>query len=923
MSDFPTGTVTFLLTDIEGSTRLWEANPEAMRRAMIQHDSIIEEAVDAFSGLTIRPRGEGDSRFAVFARAGDAIFAAAAMQQRLTHHFAHAPVTVRVRAGIHTGVADWRDGDYYGTTVNRCARIRGLAHGGQTLMSQVTAELVRDDLPEGVALVELGTHRLKGLSRPESIFQLWLPDMPNEFPPLQSAEGYLANLPRPPSELIGRERERRELMSMLADSAVRLVTLTGPGGTGKTRLSLEVGHRLHGQFADGAFFVDLAPITDPTLVMPTIAHTLGIREGGDRSPFDNLKDYLAGRETLLILDNLEQIVAVAPAVAQLLAAAPKIKLLATSRIPLHIRGEREYPLATLPVPPGDALTVEELAAYEAVQLFVNRAQEARPTFELTAENAPTVAAICRRLDGLPLAIEIAAARTRMLSPAALLKRLDQSLNLLTGGAADLPTRQQTMRGAIDWSYDLLRPDEQTLFARLGVFVGGFTLANAEAIVNADGRLDVFDGLSTLLNNSLLRQIESVTDEPRFDMLHTIRDYALEKLGQSDELIDMRRRHAEHYVAEAFDNWKQLYDSKALERLAYLEEEHDNYRAAIAWGLEPGNDISASSQICAAQFWFWYRHGHLHEGREWSERVVRASDGMSGPARAFALIAAAVMAIWQGDMKVADHHYEELNRLLDDIRNEEIVSMALMTYGVSLVNQGRDREAYSQLSKAAERFDQEGSQWDKCTTLVHMANASLGLGQIKQAEAWLHEALPMAQENGDVWQIAFCLNNLGEVARVQGDYEKARYYYLESEALYRQADAIGDHIRLIHTLGYLALHDGDVSQAETCFRESLGAFRKLGNRRGIAESLAGLAGVGVATGEAAWGTPLLSAADAQMVSSGAAWWPADRVELEHTRQRMHETLGEDEFERLWVLGQGMSLEDGLEYVRERAVGNSGS
>lgn len=907
MGNFPTGTVTFLFTDIEGSTMLWEQYPEAMRVAMSHHDTVIESAVSEHLGRVVRPRGEGDSRFAVFEQARDAVLAIVQIQRAFAAGHSDLPFSLRVRAGLHTGAADWRDGDYYGSTVNRCARIRGLAHGGQTLLSQATTALVIDDLPGGVTLLEMGTHLLKGLSRPESVHQLWLEGLPNDFPPLQSAEGFLSNLPRPPTAIIGRERERNDITQLLSDTPSRLITLTGPGGTGKTRLSLEVGHRLHNQFRDGSFFVDLAPISDPALVMTTIAHTLGIREGGGRPPFDNLLDYLAGREALIILDNLEQVIAVAPAVAQLLASAPALKILATSRIPLKIRGEREYPLATLPVPPAGALSVEALREYEVVQLFTSRAQAARPSFELTAENAAAVAGICRRLDGLPLAIELAAARIRMLPPAALLKRLDQSVTLLVGGAVDLPARQQTMRGAIDWSFELLPPAEKSLFARLGVFVGGFSLEHAEVIVNFDQQVDVFTGVETLLHNSLVRQVDSVTGEPRFEMLQTIRDYALEKLAQSGELADLRRRHAEAYAQEALSSWSLLSGPQAIDRLAYLEEEHDNYRAAISWGLEPGNDVIVACQICVFHAWFWYRHGHFHEGREWTEKVLAATKGMDNLARGMSLNAAGMMAMWQGDLIDINQLYEEALQLLEKLDFDLGKSMSIFSFGVALLNQGHDREAHGYLMQAAERFDQAGDSWDKANTLIHLANASLGLGYVQQAESWLRQALPLAERIGDPWQIAFCLNNFGEVARVQGDYNRARGYYERSEAMYRSADAVGDHARLIHTLGYMALHDGDPPRAESLFHNSLTSFRKLGNKRGMAECLSGLAAVAAGRGEAVWAVPILAAAEAQIESSGARWWPADRVEIEDTRQRLKSALDDTEFDRLWRVGWGTSLE----------------
>ncbi len=523
------------MTDIEGSTALWEEQPALMRAAMVEHDALTEEAVAAHAGHIVRPRGEGDSRFAVFERPGDAVRAVAALQRALNAAFDQQSLVIRVRAGLHTGTTDLRLGDYYGSTVNRCARIRGLGHGGQALLSQATAELVRDELPPDLSLLEMGTFSLKGLSRPETIYELSIEGLPSSFPPLQSAEAVLSNLPEAPTALIGRQRETAELATLLRKPGVRLVTLIGPGGTGKTRLSLETGQHMLDDFGDGVYFVDLAPITDPGLVATTIAHALGLREGGGRPPLDNLKDVLARKNMLLILDNLEQVIAAAPLVADLLQAAPGVRVLATSRIVLNLRGEHVYSVSTLPVPPDDpALLGEEVLAYPAVQLFVQQAQAAKPSFALTDDNAPSVAGIVRRLDGLPLAIEIAAARVRLLPPPAIFKRLDDSLKLLVGGAADLPERQQTLRAAIDWSYEMLSPDEQALFVRLGIFVGSFTLESAEAVVDPEDKLDLLAGVETLLNSSLVRQIETIDDEPRFAMLQTIRDYALEKLEESGE-----------------------------------------------------------------------------------------------------------------------------------------------------------------------------------------------------------------------------------------------------------------------------------------------------------------------------------------------------------------------------------------------------
>jgi predicted ATPase/class 3 adenylate cyclase len=911
--DYPTGTVTFLMTDIEGSTPLWERHAGAMGAATAAHDALIEAAVAEAGGLLVRPRGEGDSRFAVFAQPAAAVSAAATIHHGLAAGLGDYPFALRVRIALHTGAADWRAGDYYGSAVNRCARVRGLAHGGQTLLSQATAELTRDDLPAGLRLVELGTYPLKGLSRPETVYQLWLPDLPNDFPPLQAAAEFAGNLPLPPTPIVGREPELADLTRLLTAGGARLVTLTGPGGTGKTRLCLEVGHTLRDRFPHGVYFVDLAPITDPALVASTIAQTMGIREGGGRPAFDNLREYLADKEVLLLLDNLEQVVSAAPVVAGLLAGARRVALLATSRIPLQIRGEREYPVDTLPVPPRGALSVAELLDYEAVRFFVDRAQAARPSFALAGDNAAAVAGICRRLDGLPLALEIAAARVRLLPPAALLKRLDQSMKLLIGGAADLPTRQQTVRNAIDWSYTLLTPDEQTLFARLGVFVGGFTLESAEAVCNPNGALDVFAGIETLLRNSLLRQVESPDDEPRFDMLLTIRDYAVEKLEAAGELTVWRAAHARYFAQRAIEEWPLLYGPEALATLKRTETDHDNYRAALSAGLEPGGDLLGAGWVSIFLLWFWYRRGYMQEGRVWSERLISATEAVGGIPYGMALNTAGMMAMWLGDLEVADERIAKAVSVAEKADFPLGISMGHFSYGINLINRGRDREAYGHLTQAAEMFDETDSAWNKVNTFVHLANAALGLGETRQAERWLNETLPLAERVGDPWQIAFYLNNTGEIARAEGDYERARGYYERAEALYRQADALGDHARLVHTLAYLALHDGDAARAEELFHDSLAAFRKLGNKRGMAECLGGLASVAAARGDAAWGAPLLAAADAQIAAAGAAWWPADRVEVERTGRQLREALGDAAFAAAWARGRAMSLDAAIAYA----------
>jgi predicted ATPase/Tfp pilus assembly protein PilF len=649
-------------------------------------------------------------------------------------------------------------------------------------------------------------------------------------------------------------------------------------------------------------------------VATTIAHTIGIREGGGRPPLENLKDYLAARQMLLIFDNFEQVIEAAADVSQLLSAGPGIKGLVTSRVPLRLRWEHEYAVSPLDMPPDVRQSLDEALEYESVALFQQQARAVRPGFEITDENQAAVAEICRRLDGLPLAIEIAAARIRMLTPQALLKRLDQSLNLLVGGAKDLPSRQQTLRRTIDWSYELLEPEVQSLFTRLGIFAGGFTLEAAEEVCNPDGDMDVFAGVETLLTSSLLRQVKSVSDEPRFDMLQTIREYALEKVQEAEILDDLRWAHCGYFEGLAGGEMDAgIYGPQSVMWLQRIDEEGDNFRVALSWALDHEGGLPAAVAMLTPLFWYWYRFGHLQEGRDMSARAMAATAGLGdSPLHALVLVFRGYLLMWSGELTTATQLAGSAVEMCRRLKFDQGMSWAKLGYGTALINQGRDKEAYPQLVDAVELFDNFGITWFIGTVLVHLANVSLGLGQAGQALQWLDKAMPHMKENGDVWNMAFALSNYGEVARAQGDYEKAEQYYRQTEALYRQADARGDQARLVNVLGYIAQHKGEFSRAHALFLQGLNDFRELGNHRGIAECLAGLSGLAAEEGQPRWAAPLLSAAESQLKALGGAWWPADRVEIERARERMQSALG-DQFGDLWAQGQSMSVEDAIAYA----------
>jgi predicted ATPase/class 3 adenylate cyclase len=626
MADPPTGVVTLLFSDIEGSTRVLRGSGDAYAGLLAEHRRLLCEAFDRFGGHVLD--SEGDAFFVVFASADDAATAAAEAQMALAGYEWPGEHEIRVRMGMHTGEPHVIDGRYVGLDVHQAARVMAAGHGGQVLVSESTRAL----LDERIALRDLGSHRLKDFSGAQRLFQLEIDGLPSDFPPLKTLER-ATNLPTPPNAFIGRTRELAEAQALLERPDVRLLTLIGAGGTGKTRLALQLAADVADQFLHGAFFVSLAPVRDWELVAPTIARTLNLRQQPGETVLETLTEYVRDRELLLLLDNVEQLLAAVPVLAGLLSSAPGLCLLVTSRTPLGLRGEYAYRVPQLDVPDLRRPAVAaEVAEYDSVRLFVDRAQAAAVDFVVSDENVEAVAEICVRLDGLPLAIELAAPRVRTLTPPALLRRLDQRLALLTGGAQDLDERQRTLRGTIEWSYDLLLEEEKALFARLGVFVGGCRLEAADAVCDPDGSFgfELLHGLDSLVQKSLLRQRADSDGEPRFWMLETIREFAVELLESSGELDDASARHADWTTVELdrLDAESRTGDHPAF--LARVDDEYANVRQAIAWARQM-RDGELLLPLATALWGFWSSRGYGEEGRRTLEDALELSERR--PARA--------------------------------------------------------------------------------------------------------------------------------------------------------------------------------------------------------------------------------------------------------------------------------------------------
>jgi len=828
----PRGTLTFLFTDIEGSTKLLNA------LGTDRYHEVLEAHTDALRGAFAKGyevRIEGDALFMVFATAQDALEATANAERALAQTaFPHGAV-VRVRMGMHTGegtpASEKAGADYVGIDVHRAARIAAVAHGGQILASAATRMLAGADLPQGVQLRDLGDHRLKDLAQPERIYQLVIDGLPSDFPPLGSLDRTPNNLPTQITTFIGREAEIRDGLKLL--DGTRLLTLTGPGGTGKTRLSLQLAAEAAASFPDGAFWVPLAPISDPELVPSTIAHSLGVQVSGSELPIDRVTEHLRDKTLLLVLDNFEQILGAAPTVSVLLDAARGLKVVTSSRAPLRISGEQELPVPPLELPDPERLpSLEVLAQSDAVRLFIERARAVKPDFMVTAENASAVAEIVFHLDGLPLAIELAAARVKLLTPQAMLPRLRQGLDLLASPSRDRTDRQRTLRGAIAWSYDLLDQGMQRLFARCAVFVGGAQLEQLEAVCgpSSDIGVDVLEGVSELVEQSLLRQSE-VDGEPRFRMLVTIRDYALERLAERGEVTDLRTRHLAAYQVLAERARPELQGKDQKRWLDAVDLEHDNLRAALEFAISDGHADEAA-RLVSALWRFWQSRGYLREGRSWAERAV-AVPGATPELRLRALEALGGLVYWMGDLAMLTHYGAALD-LAREIGDPKEIALAAynlsFAYTIPTNDMVRGRVL---LEEALALFRELGDGAGIGRASFALSNVvSGGQGHTREdllfARRTVDEALQQHRKLSNQFDLAWDLHMAGLVDLKLGDLESARREWAEAVGLFSTAGDISGMVLMLSDFSELAKAAGDLERHDVL----VGAWAALARKTGI-------------------------------------------------------------------------------------------
>ena len=880
MHKHPTGTVTFLFTDIEGSTKLAREFPQTWEAWRARHHQVLREVIESNNGFVFQIIG--DAFCAAFYKAGDALRAAVKAQQDLQSEN-WGDCVIRVRMGIHTGEAEEQDSEYKGyLTLSFVQRLMSAGHGGQVLLSDAAQNSLHGGLPENTALQDLGKHYFKGFPDPLRVFQILAPGLPTSFPPLRALNIRPTNLPIQLTSFVGREKQLADVKRLLQDA--HMLTLVGPGGTGKTRLAIQAGSELIEQYPDGVWLVELAPILDPVFVPRTTALTLGLRDEPQRPVIDMLCDYLRDKKILIILDNCEHLVdACARLADRVLHAAEDVRIFATSREALGIAGEVSYRVPSLELPDIAQLPpAESLGQYEAVKLFIDRATSAVPTFTVTNENAPALAQICHQLDGIPLAIELAAAKVRVLSLEQITKRLGDRLRLLTGGSRTVLERHQTLRAAIDWSYNLLPAAEQVLFRRLSVFVGGWTLEAAESVC-ADASVkseDILNLLEHLINKSLVI-MDEVQNETRYSILETLRQYANEKLVEAKESDALRDRHLEYFLNLAEAAEPCLIRPEQLEWLAKLDADYKNIRFALEWAL--GNETTETSlRLCAALGWFWWVRCYWQEGIGWLHSALNKPSQQSKRENVFrvkALYHDAALANELGDVEQMKRSAERSLSLAQNVLDKRDIAIARFYTGWALERLNNHHHALSLLEQSLKDFREIKDvywesvayrllgylrgiygkiNWDEqadyelslarkagerknlADVLVNRAYQLFHLNRLEEAAHYAEEANMLSKQVGSGWNESRYFS--AQISWLRGDYKAAREILME---IRERSNALGDRNGRSQTnvdLAILTLEEEDLCGARTYLEESLAIAREIGNKSSIAFRLAVLGNI---------------------------------------------------------------------------------
>jgi predicted ATPase/class 3 adenylate cyclase len=897
-----TGTITLLFTDIEGSTRLVHQLGDRYEAVLADHRRLLREAFRPRGGTEIDTAGDG--LFYTFPSARSAIAAAVAGQRALGAQ--DWPADVRVRMGIHTGEPISSEAGFVGLDVHRASRICGAGHGGQVILSATTRDLADGDLPEEVTLVDLGEHRLKDLPSVDRLYQVAAPGLARDFPPLRSIDSRPNNLPRQLTTFVGRQREISEAKRILAQSP--MLTLTGSGGVGKTRLAIETAAELLDEYEDGVWFVELGLVTDPEFVDHAIATTLGVMDAAGQPILDTVVDQVRRRHILLVLDNCEHLVdAVARTVDILLRACAQLRIIATSREAFMIAGEAVFPVPSLSAPDERSVNaIEDLAHYESVLLFTERAVASLPTFRITDRNAAATAQICRRLDGVPLALELAAARVRSLPVEQIAARLDDRFRLLTGSSRTTAPRHQTLRQTIDWSHDLLAEDERAVFRRLSAFVGGCSLEAAEAVCAWDAidSMDVLDILTRLVDKSLL-VADMDADEGRYRQLETIREYARDQLIESGEAPEALRRHRDWYLALVGRAAPAFFSGvESVSWIERLEREHDNLRAALQWSLDESGEADVALQLAVGLWRFWEIRGHLGEGRRWLEAVLGATDGEVSAVRADAYTGAGILAFMQGDHAAAHEYHEkslDLHRRVGDY-------IGIAFAANNLANAAVLSGDYA----AARRLYEPGLAWARGQgnlqalgfALVNMADAVALDGEFELAREHYDEGIKCFRAERNRWGEAFALDSLGVASGREGDHAAAEARQGEALAISRELEDQRGVARVLAHLGETAASTGDRSRARRLFSESFEIRRGLGDMAGMASAIEKLATV-IGDDDPRAAAVLLGSAEAVRDSIRAPIPPTVRAEFETYRHTLRERLGETTFEDARSEGRRLS------------------